>query len=116
MPDEPEDLPKEAAMELFKNFLAVVPFMGNGLKSGYDKQYFGVGVEPFPIAYTAGKLLTDIQGDPEKIGPDLVSLLEDFAILTGLPATGARRLINVGRYQHLNELLGYGFTQYTRDE
>lgn len=112
-PDDPEDLPAEAAVELFKNFLSVVPFLGNGLKSGYDK-FYGAGLDPFPIAYTAGKLMADVSGDPEKIGPDIASLVEDLAILTGLPVTGTKRLVNVGRYQHLNELLGYGFAQYTR--
>jgi len=83
------------------------------LESGYDKSY-GAGLDPFPIAYTAGKLMADVSGDPEKIGPDIASLVEDLAILTGLPVTGTKRLVNVGRYQHLNELLGYGFAQYTR--
>jgi len=112
-PEDPEDLPKEAAVELFKNFLSAVPFLGNGLESGYDKSY-GAGLDPFPIAYAAGKLMADVSGDPEKIGPDIASLVEDLAILTGLPVTGTKRLVNVGRYQHLNELLGYGFAQYTR--
>jgi hypothetical protein len=112
-PEDPQDLPQEMALQVFKEFLSTVPFLGSGLESGYDKRFAG-GIEPFPIAYTAGKFIGDITGDPDKIGPDFIAIAEDLALLTGIPVTGAKRIVNVGRYQNLAELLGYGFTQYTR--
>lgn len=113
LPDDSEDIPKELLEQLLKELLAVVPFFGNGLSSGYDRR-FGAGIEAFPIAYSAGKLISDLNGDSDSIGKDLLAVIEDLGMLTGAPVTGVRRAINVGRYRNLNELLGYGFTQYTR--
>jgi len=115
-PEEPEELPESIAEGLLENFFASVPIIGNNVKSGYDSQYGFRGLDIVPVAFTGGKLIGDIKsGDAEKISKDIVNVIKDLGVTTGMPVTAASRAVNIVKYRDLFELLGYSFTQYRRD-
>lgn len=116
LPEDPDDLPKEVVVELFKNFLSSIPIVGSNIKSGFDKEYFSIGMVTVPAAATGGKLIGDIKdGEVDKIGKDLYNLVMDLGITAGVPTTVIKRSVNVVQHQDLLELLGYGFVRDRRD-
>ena len=115
LPDDPRDLPKETARELFRNFLSSIPVVGNNIKSGYDNQFSFRGMEVIPVTVPIGKVIGDItERDVENLGKDMVDLLQDAGVTVGVPVTAVTRSIKTIRNRNLLELLGYGFTQHSR--
>lgn len=114
-PEEPEELPMSLAKEVLGNYFSSMSIIGGDIKSGFSGDYFASGMQIVPAATSIGELVGDVsEGDVEGIGKDILRVLKDVGVTTGVPTTAIDRTVKTIKNRDLVEMLGYGFMKHRR--